>query len=122
MSLGACAAVPVAALADGKPCVVSAENTPFYRYGPAQSFGPDFQLLRGSRVLLVRRGFGFSRIQTEAGVPGYVPTEDLAAEPERVRVAEEESDVRPELLTGSGAEEELVPERLEVEAGSLPVP
>jgi hypothetical protein len=123
-SLAACAALPKSGLVDGKPCVVVAEKTPFYRYGPAQAFGPDFQLLRGNTALLLRRGFGFSQILTDAGVLGYVPTEDIRTAPEapRTPAQEVENDVQPELLTGESSEKIDVPEHLEINAGALPKP
>ncbi|MEA3209575.1 MAG: hypothetical protein QOE70_2632 [Chthoniobacter sp.] len=61
--------------------VVSAPKSQFYKYGPAQPFGADFALPRGQRVTMVERAFGFSRVTTEDGQTGYVPTDDLAPAP-----------------------------------------
>ena len=52
-------------------------DTPMFRYGPAQSFGPDFSLKQGTHVVMVRRDFGYSRVMTDEGQTGYVATEDL---------------------------------------------
>jgi hypothetical protein len=52
-----------------------------YRYGPAQSFGADYNLKQGQRVLMLKRESGFSRIMTEDGQSGYVANEDLALAP-----------------------------------------
>jgi hypothetical protein len=61
--------------------VVSTPQTPIFRYGPAQSFGPDFNLQQGQHVVMLRREFGYSRIMTDDGQSGYVATEDLAPAP-----------------------------------------
>jgi hypothetical protein len=61
--------------------LVNTPTTPFYRYGPAQSFGPDYSLKRGQRVLVMKKESGFSRVMTEDGQSGYVATEDLVAAP-----------------------------------------
>ena len=56
--------------------------TPFFAYGPAQSFGADFTLPQGQRVLLVNKEPGYSRIKIETTQQfGYVATEDLAPAP-----------------------------------------
>lgn len=52
-------------------------ETPMFRYGPAQSFGPDFTLKQGQHVVLMRKDFGYSRIMTDEGQTGYVATEDI---------------------------------------------
>lgn len=52
-------------------------ETPMYRYGPAQSFGPDFTLKVGQHVVLMRKDFGYSRVMTDEGQSGYVATEDI---------------------------------------------
>jgi hypothetical protein len=57
---------------------VSAVQTPMFRYGPAQSFGPDFSLQQGQHVVMLKREFGYSRVMTDEGQSGYVATEDLA--------------------------------------------
>lgn len=52
-------------------------DTPMFRYGPAQSFGPDFTLKQGQHVVLMRKEYGYSRIMTDEGQSGYVATEDI---------------------------------------------
>ena len=42
--------------------VVSSPQTPMFRYGPAQSFGPDFNLQQGQHVVMLKREFGYSRV------------------------------------------------------------
>ncbi len=61
--------------------MVTAESTPFYRYGPAQGTGPDFMLVKDRRITMLKRSFGFCRVATEKGQTGYVPTEDIAPAP-----------------------------------------
>ena len=61
--------------------VVSTPQTAMFRYGPAQSFGADFNLQQGQRVVMMRKEYGYSRVMTESGQTGYVATEDLAPAP-----------------------------------------
>ena len=61
--------------------LVRVPKTPMYRYGPAQSFGPDFSLAQGQHVIMLSREFGYSRVMTDDGQSGYVATEDLAVAP-----------------------------------------
>ncbi len=61
--------------------VVSAPQTPLYRYGPAQSFGPDMNLQQNQHVVVMRRDSGYSRIMTDDGQTGYVASEDLSPAP-----------------------------------------
>lgn len=57
--------------------MVGVKKSPFYKYGPAQAFGPDFALPQGQRLTLIDQSFGFSRVMTDDGVSGFMPTEDL---------------------------------------------
>ncbi|HEX8373138.1 MAG TPA: hypothetical protein VF585_10185 [Chthoniobacterales bacterium] len=61
--------------------VVKADFTPLYRTGPQQPTGPDQSLPKDTLVTLLKRGFGFSRVQLESGLNGYVATEDLGPAP-----------------------------------------
>lgn len=67
--------------AAGGRFVVNAPRAPFYKYGPAQSFGPDYVLTRGLKVTLLDASYGFSHVRTDDGAVGYVATEDLAPAP-----------------------------------------
>lgn len=67
--------------------VIGPPQTPMFRYGPAQSFGPDFNLQQGQHVVMLRKEFGYSRVMTEDGQSGYVATEDLIPAPPPVKVA-----------------------------------
>lgn len=65
--------------------VVKADFTPLYRTGPQQPNGPDQSLPKDTLVTLLKKSFGFSRVQLENGLNGYVATEDLqVAPPERI--------------------------------------
>src|SRR5436190_14589667 len=61
--------------------VVSAPHAPFYKYGPAQAFGADFALNRGQKVTVVENSFGFSKVTTDDGIAGFMPTDDLTPAP-----------------------------------------
>ena len=52
-------------------------DTPMYRYGPAQSFGPDSTLKQGQHLILMRKDYGYSRIMTDENQTGYVATKDI---------------------------------------------
>lgn len=77
--LGGCASKVV--VPPGTICEISGTHAPFYKYGPAQSFGADEVLPQGTRVTLIERGFGFSRVMRENGVTGYISTEDFTPLP-----------------------------------------
>jgi hypothetical protein len=61
--------------------VVSAASTSFFKYGPAQEFGPDFTMASGQRLTLIHREFGYSRVMTENGISGYVSNDDIKPAP-----------------------------------------
>ncbi|MEA3188495.1 MAG: hypothetical protein QOD99_2325 [Chthoniobacter sp.] len=65
----------------GEKYVVNSQRTLFYRFGPAQSNGPDFALYKGQRLTMLSQQFGYSHITTEDGQLGYVSTEDIAPAP-----------------------------------------
>lgn len=74
--LAACA-TNSAKIPPGAQCEVAVSRTPFYKYGPAQTFGADESVTQGTRVTMVERDFGFSRVTLPNGTTGYVATEDL---------------------------------------------
>jgi hypothetical protein len=65
----------------GAVCEIAATRAPFYKYGPAQAFGADDSLTQGTRVTMVERDFGFSRVMLANGVTGYVATDDVKLVP-----------------------------------------
>lgn len=88
--LPACATGPV--LPPGSACVVNVPRAPFYKYGPAQSFGADMMLEHGTQVSVIERSMGYVRVMTQNGFTGYVSGDHLdplppatpKKEPERV--------------------------------------
>ena len=61
--------------------VVSVEHTPFYHNGPAQGNGPDFSLMKGDDVEVLRKELGYSFVRISDGQNGYVANEALAPAP-----------------------------------------
>lgn len=61
--------------------MITSADCEFYKYGPAQAFGPDLALHRGDRVTLLQKQFGYSHVMMADGTSGYVATEDLAPAP-----------------------------------------
>jgi hypothetical protein len=74
-----CETAPVAT--PGSRYVVNTTRAAFYKYGPAQSFGPDFNLVEGQRVTMMERSFGYSRVTTDEGVTGYIATDQIQLAP-----------------------------------------
>jgi hypothetical protein len=76
------------ACSTGKPArnltgryVVVAQKASFYKYGPAQSFGPDLQLPKGQKLTKLDHSYGFSHVVTDDGTTGYVANEDIRPAP-----------------------------------------
>ena len=64
---------------------ISTPNAQFFKYGPAQSFGADFVLPKGQRIIMLERAFGFSRVMTDDGITGWVASEDISPAPPEPR-------------------------------------
>jgi hypothetical protein len=62
--------------------IVTAEETPFYKYGPAQANGPDLKLRKGRILIMLDRHYGYSRVETDDNEAGYVGTDDIAPAPQ----------------------------------------
>jgi hypothetical protein len=69
---------------------VTAEKTPFFRYGPQQGQGPDRELTRDTLVTVIRHAFAYSKVRLADGEKGFVANEDIARAPERL-IAENNS-------------------------------
>ena len=76
--LSACATKAVKA---GTRYVITAPKTAFYKYGPAQSFGPDTTLTQGTIVTMLESTWGFCHVMTDSGLGGYVSSDDLKLAP-----------------------------------------
>lgn len=87
LSLSLCSCETAAPVAPGGRYIVNTTRAPFFKYGPAQSFGPDFNLIQGQRVTMIERAFGYSRVTTDEGVTGYVATDQIAIAPPEPFVA-----------------------------------
>jgi len=74
--LTGCATGPV--LPPGAAVEVSSARAPFYKYGPAQTFGADDMLPQGTRLTLLQRSMGFSRVMQLNGQTGYIANEDIS--------------------------------------------
>jgi uncharacterized protein YgiM (DUF1202 family) len=102
--------------------LVSAQRTLFYRYGPAQASGPDQVLAKGQKLTVVKREFGYSRVQLDDGQPGYISTEDLTP------MSAETAASSPAIARKSGGvrkrerEREPVPETPREAEPPLPIP
>ena len=79
----ACSTTPQTAAPTGDAVryIVTAEDTPFYKFGPAQAGGPDMHLKKGQALTLMLKKYGFSRVQTGDGQLGFVATEDIGPSP-----------------------------------------
>lgn len=62
--------------------VVSNDYSLFFRLGPQQAGGADLSLRTNENVMLLRKEFGYSRVQLENGMVGYMANEDIQPAPE----------------------------------------
>ncbi len=78
---------------DGAYYEVTKADAAFFRYGPGQVSGPDRRLAKGERLLMIKRGKGYSNVQLSTGLAGWVNTEDITRA-QAQRTAIESSSVR----------------------------
>ncbi len=72
----------VAKASSGELFAVSAAQTPFYRFGPQQGYGPDESLPKDTLMALIRPSFGYCKVQLLDGdKEGYVAAEDIKPAP-----------------------------------------
>lgn len=64
-----------------KYAAITAARAPFYQFGPAQHARPDAILKKGDLVKYVRKESGFSQVQLDMGLVGYVSNDFLADAP-----------------------------------------
>lgn len=69
---------------------VTAEFTPFFRFGPKQATGPDLSLKKETRMTMAKRGFGFSEVVLEDGTAGWIGTDDIGPVPEEMLKSEQD--------------------------------
>ncbi|MHA3771992.1 hypothetical protein ACXR0O_10690 [Verrucomicrobiota bacterium sgz303538] len=65
----------------GNKYLAAERNVQFYKYGPAQAFGADFNLKQGEKLTMLDRQFGYSKVMLEDGTTGYIATEELKPAP-----------------------------------------
>lgn len=81
--LFACQTIPEGPAPDFAPdLVVSTDYAMFFRLGPQQAGGADLSLRTNEPVMLLRKEFGYSRVQLENGLVGYMANEDIQPAPE----------------------------------------
>jgi hypothetical protein len=81
--LAACETTPIGPAAEFVPDkVVSNDYSLFFRLGPQQAGGADLSLRTNEPVMLLRKEFGYSRVQLENGMVGYMANEDIQTAPE----------------------------------------
>jgi hypothetical protein len=78
-----------ATIPSGASYVVAVPTAGVYKYGPAQSFGPDFTLAQDTRVTIVQHAMGFSRVSTGNGITGYISNDDIKPAPPEPTSAQE---------------------------------
>ena len=81
----------------GSRYVVAVPSAAFYKYGPAQTFGPDFTLSHDSEVTIIQHSEGLSHVRTSDGTGGYMYNEDLKPAPPKPPTAEETASARHNL-------------------------
>ncbi|MFM8808847.1 MAG: hypothetical protein ACKOJB_08095, partial [Chthoniobacterales bacterium] len=80
--LAACETMPVGPAPEFLPdMVVSNDYSLFFRLGPQQAGGADLSLRTNENVMLLRKEFGYSRVQLENGMVGYMANEDIQPAP-----------------------------------------
>jgi hypothetical protein len=81
----------------GASYVVAVPRAGFYRYGPAQSFGPDFMLDENTKLTINQYALGFSRVTTDNGMSGYISNDDIKPAPPAPPTAREAASARRKL-------------------------
>lgn len=66
--------------------VVVVNYAQFFRLGPQQAGGADRSLRVNDRVMLLRKEFGYSRVQLEDNQVGYMANEDIRPAPPEPKV------------------------------------
>jgi hypothetical protein len=81
----------------GAHYVVAVPNAAFFKYGPAQTFGPDFLLSQDTEVTIIQHSEGLSHVRTADGTGGYMYNEDLKPAPPKPPTPEESAAARRNL-------------------------
>lgn len=94
--------------------IVVTDYSSFYRLGPQQAGGADRSLRTGERVMLLRKEFGYSRVQLEDDQIGYMANEDIQSAPPEPKP---KPGKRKRGTDGSGGAGEVIADDFPVEAG-----
>ncbi len=84
--------------------VVTIDYAQFFRLGPQQAGGADRSLRANDRVMLLRKEFGYSRVQLDDNQVGYMANEDIRPAPPEPKV--EKSRRKKESDSGSVSSEQ----------------
>ena len=87
----------------GASYVVAVPKAAFYKYGPAQTFGPDYMLDEDTRVTIIQHAMGFSRVTTANGTSGYISNDDIKPAPPQAPSAQEAATAKSRLKPVFGA-------------------
>jgi len=81
----------------GASYVIAVPKAGFYKYGPAQSFGPDYSLDLDTRVTILQHDMGFSRVSLPDGTSGFVSNDDMKPAPPATPTPQESATARSRL-------------------------
>ncbi len=106
LTVTACQTVPINPSPDFVPdMVVNTDYAQFFRLGPQQAGGADLSLRTNENVMLLRKEFGYSRVQLEDNQVGYIANEDIQPAPEPPPEAKKKYTSSGKKRGGSAAEQ-----------------
>ena len=111
-----CETVPMEPSPDFVPdMVVATDYAQFFKLGPQQAGGADFSLRAGETVMLQRKEFGYSRVQLENNLVGYMANEDItpAPPPEKLKPGKRKTGSQPGSTSRSRSRSAPEPEDFE---------
>ncbi len=100
VALACCAALTgceTNSVPSGARYVVAVPNAAFFKYGPAQTFGPDFVLNPDAEVTIIQHSKGLSHVRTSDGTGGYMYNDDIKPAPPKPPTPEESASARHNL-------------------------
>jgi hypothetical protein len=121
LAVSGCETVPLEPSPDFLPdMAVATDYAQFFKLGPQQAGGADLSLRAGELAMLQRKEFGYSRVQLENGLVGYMANEDLtpAPPPEKVKPGKRKSGSRS---SGSSSGSRRRPAPAEEDFDDLPL-
>ena len=100
--------------------VVATDYAQFFKLGPQQAGGADFSLRTSERVMLQRKEFGYSRVQLENGLVGYMANEDITPAPPEPKPTPGKRKSGSRTRSGNGGRSQAV--AYEDDFENLPIP